>query len=333
MSPPELIDLHIDTFIPVRLWGYDLHRRHRGGPLGGRFFGHLDLPRLVEAGITGAMWSITTNPFRTARGRWRAFQRNLRRLDTLTGRAPSQMSWATTAAEYRAARASGAHVGLLAIQGGNALEWPLRRGALDGPLLDRLTRVTLVHLTNSSLGATSSPAHRLRRHKGITPLGRQMVERLNAHRVFVDLAHAHPETFWGAVEVHDSSQPLIVTHTGVCGVRPHWRNLDDAQIKAIADTGGVVGVIFAAAFLRRRGGPKGPEMIVEHLEHIIRVGGVACAALGSDYDGAIIPPKALRDGAQVPTLLRVMEARGWPAAQIEAVAGLNFMRAFDLLRG
>lgn len=55
----ELIDLHCDTFIPFRLWGYDWYARHEPGPLRGHGFGHLDLPRAVEGGLTGAMWSIT----------------------------------------------------------------------------------------------------------------------------------------------------------------------------------------------------------------------------------------------------------------------------------
>ncbi|MFN3200240.1 MAG: dipeptidase [Bradymonadia bacterium] len=330
--PPHVIDLHIDTFIPVRLWRYDVLRHHGRGPLRGRFFGHLDLPRMREAGLTGAMWSITTNPFRTARSRWRVFQHNMERIDALVAESGGQLAWATDAAGYHQARARGAHAMLLSIQGGNALEAPLRAGTVPTELLQRLTRVTVVHLTNASLGATSSPAHYMRRDKGLTDLGRDLIALLNAHRVFVDLAHAHPRTFWDAVEAHDGSQPLVATHTGICGVRPHWRNLDDAQIRAIADTGGVVGVIFAAAFLRRRGGPRGPEMVVEHLEHIRNVGGEACPAIGSDYDGAIIPPRGLRSGAELPAVVQVMTQRGWTTGQIEGALGGNFLKAFEALR-
>ena len=74
--------------------------------------------------------------------------------------------------------------------------------------------------------------------QGLTDRGREYVRRLNDARVFVDLAHVSREGFFDAVAVHDRSQPLIVTHTGVAGVHPHWRNLDDEQLRAIADTGG-----------------------------------------------------------------------------------------------
>src|SRR5688500_560690 len=61
----EVVDLHIDTFIWQRLFGYDLGRRHGTGPLDARYFGQADLPRCLEAGLGGAVWIITTNPLRT----------------------------------------------------------------------------------------------------------------------------------------------------------------------------------------------------------------------------------------------------------------------------
>ena len=66
-SDAFMVDLHLDTFIPPRLVGYNLHKRHGKGLLGGRFFGHLDFPRVKDAGLNAGMWSITTNPFRFAR--------------------------------------------------------------------------------------------------------------------------------------------------------------------------------------------------------------------------------------------------------------------------
>ncbi len=75
------------------------------------------------------------------------------------------------------------------------------------------------------------------------------MRRLNEKRIFVDLAHISKRGFWDAVEVHDKSQPLMVTHTGVSGVYEHWRNLDDDQLRAIADSGGTIGVMYQSSFL------------------------------------------------------------------------------------
>ena len=62
----DVIDLHVDSFIWTRVFGYDLSRRHGAGLLGGRYYSQVDFPRMREARIAGALWSITTNPLRRA---------------------------------------------------------------------------------------------------------------------------------------------------------------------------------------------------------------------------------------------------------------------------
>ena len=330
LDASDLIDLHVDTYIPVRLWRYDVTTRHDTGLLRGHFFGHLDVPRLRDCAVDGAMWSITTNPFRSAAARWQTYCRNRARLQAMVEASGDQLRFVRDVGEYRAARAAGSHAVLLAIQGGNALQAaPDLHAALAQDRL--LTRVTLVHLTDSAYGPTSSPLS-LRRGAGLSQAGRTLVEALNAHRVFVDLAHIRPKAFWDAVAVHDRSQPLLATHTGVSGVTPHWRNLDDKQLRAIADTDGVVGIIFAANFLRRRGGPSGAEMVVEHLDHVIATVGEAHVGIGSDYDGAIVPPAGMRNGLGYGQLVQAMLARKWTPERIARVLGGNALRALAVLR-
>jgi membrane dipeptidase len=326
----EIVDLHLDTFIPPRLWGYGVLHRHRGGPLGHRFFGHVDLPRLRDGGLGGAMWSITTNPFRSPAERWRVFQKNLRGLRALVDSSRGAMVIARTHAEYQSARARHAHAVLVSIQGGNALE-AAPKGPASIPNND-VIRVTLVHLTSSVYGATSSPHHHLRWNKGLTRPGAELIEQLNEQRIFVDLAHIHPKAFWDAVRVHDSRQPLLATHTGVTGVKRHWRNLDDKQLRAIAETGGVVGVIFSTQFLKTRKTGKSAKMVLDHMQHIIDVVGEDHCAVGSDYDGAIVPPIDLASAECYPVLVEHMLARGWSEARIRKVLGLNFLRCLKALR-
>jgi len=62
---------------------------------------------------------------------------------------------------------------------------------------------------------------------GLTGYGRDFVRRLNQHKILVDLAHISPAGFWDAVHAHERNTPFVVTHTGVSGVFPHWRNLGD----------------------------------------------------------------------------------------------------------
>ncbi len=326
----EIIDLHLDTFIPVRLFGYDVYRRHGLGVLRGCFFGHLDLPRAQAGGLTGGCWSITTNPFRSRRGRWRAFERNLKHLSDLVVRSSGAVRIVKTASEYASARSDGAHAVFLAVQGGNCFE-----GAPEGILSvpdGLITRVTVVHLTNSVYGASSSPVSQFRPEKGLTPEGRDFVRALNEARVFVDLAHIHPDGFKDAVEVHDQTQPLIVTHTGVSGVNPHWRNLDDAQIKAVAKTGGTIGVIYSAYYLKGATTPDDGRMVVDHMEHIIRVAGEDFVSIGTDYDGAITPPHDFKSANSYPRLVAYMLERGWSPERIQKILAGNYLRALKLLR-
>src|SRR5262245_56610018 len=76
----EVIDLHVDSFIWTRLFGYDLSQRHGTGLFAARYYSQVDFPRMREVRIGGALWSITTNPLRRPTNRARAFARYLKEL-------------------------------------------------------------------------------------------------------------------------------------------------------------------------------------------------------------------------------------------------------------
>ena len=321
----DAIDLHIDSFIWHRLFGYDLGRAHRGGIFGRSFFGHADFPTVLDSGLGGATWVITTNPLRTSRGRRRVFERNLRALCSLLDRAEG-ITHVRTAADFRAARAAGQHAAFIGAQGGNALDEDLE--ALDA-LADRsVLRVTLVHLTASRIGGSSTPTSS---RTGLTDFGRAYVERLNELRIGVDLAHIDREGFFDAVQAHDATQPLFVTHTGLAGVYDHWRNITDEQLRKVADTGGVVGVIFHGAYLGR--GRVTAQTVVDHVAHIVDTVGEDHASIGSDYDGSIIPPKDLPGIWALPRLVQEMLDRGWSDTRVRKILGGNALRAIEALRG
>jgi len=324
----DVIDLHVDSFIWTRVFGYDLSRRHGRGLLGGRYYSQVDFPRMREAGVSGALWSITTNPLRRSASRARAFASNLGALERICAAATDQVAVVHDFASYRAARAAGKHAVLISVQGGNALDADDQLALLQ---TGAVIAVTLVHLSNSSLGASSSP---ISRRGGLTAHGSEHIKRLNELRVFVDLAHMHRDAFFEALAVHDSSRPLLVSHTGVSGVHSSWRNLDDSQLKAVADTGGVIGVIFHGGYLGGsywNGGAA--ELIVDHLAHIVHTVGEDHAALGSDWDGAIITPRDMRTCLELPRLVQHMLDRGLRPPSIQKILGGNFLRALKELRG
>ncbi len=317
----DVVDLHIDTFLLNRFYGYDLTKRHHGG-----VHRQVDLPRVREVQLSGAMWAISTNPLHTERRRPELFLKNLSILRGILEGCPEDVAVVRNLREYRAARAAGKHAAFIAIQGGNALDRP---GALDLIPDDLVVRITLIHLASSSLGTTSSPLHS---NRTLTPRGKVYVEELNQKRIFVDLAHISRKTFFDVLKVHDRTQPVIVTHTGVSGVFNHWRNLDDEQIRAIADLGGTIGIMYQSSFL---GDPmwKGrAETIVRHIAHIVDTVGEDYASLGSDWDGLIVPPRDMATCLELPKLVQIMLDRGWSSGRIGKILGGNFLRALGQLR-
>jgi membrane dipeptidase len=327
----DVIDLHVDSFIWHRLLGRNPLERQLSLPLlPGIALGHADLPRLREAGVSGATWIVTTNPLREPADRVRVFLDNMARIEALLASAPGEVALVTNAAEYRAARESGRHAAFLGVQGGNAFDADL--SALDRLRPGALLLVTLMHLTRSELGAQSAPFPKLD-GDGLGSRGAELVRLLDERRIFVDLAHASPKTFWDALSVHDRSRPAIVSHTGVSGVHRHWRNLDDRQLRAVAATGGIVGIIYHSAYL---GDPlfRGrAETIVRHLEYVRDTAGEDVPALGSDWDGFIVTPRDLPTCLELPRLVEHMLRRGWRAEAVTKALGANFLRTLRELRG
>lgn len=326
----DVIDLHIDSFIWNRLLRYDLRKRHGRGLFGGRFYSQLDFPRVREAGLTGATWVITTNPWRSAARRPQVLLENLRRLQGIFESVHADFQVVRNVAEYRRARTQGKHAAFLGIQGGNALDYDL--DSLDLIPDDLVLRITIVHLSSSRIGVTSAPTGS-RRGEGLSRFGRDYVRRLNEKKIFVDLAHINRAGFFDAVEVHDRSQPLLVTHTGVAAVHQHWRNLDDQQLRAIANTGGTIGVMYQSSFLGDPWLGGRAETVVEHVAHIVDTVGEDHASLGSDWDGAINPPRDLVTPLELPRLVDLMLRRGWKPERIQKILGGNFLRVVEALRG
>ena len=168
---------------------------------------------------------------------------------------------------------------------------------------------------------------------GLTDRGRDFVRALNARKIFVDLAHISRRGFFDALAVHDKSQPVLVTHTGVTGVTPHWRNIDDAQLRAVADLGGTVGVMYQSSFVGDPNFGGRSASIVKHLAHIVDTVGEDYASLGSDWDGMIVTPRDMPTCMETPRLVQHMLDRGWSDTRIQKVLGGNFLRVVAALRG
>ena len=324
-----MVDLHVESYSFYRSFGYDPTRRHGAGLHRALLFSQADLPRFAEIGIDGATWVITANPLRPEADRKESFVHQLEELSALLSCASTKVRLVSTAAEFEEATAQGEHGAFLGVQGANALP-----NDLDflSTVRERIIRITLLHMSDSHWGCTSTPRPRVKR-AGLSHAGLELVEEMNRQRIGVDLAHIHPVGFWDAVRVHDRSLPLLVTHTGVDGIHPHFRNLDDAQLRAVAESSGVVGIMYHAMYL---GDPLlggRASTIARHIAHAVSVIGDDHVALGSDWDGLICTPRDMPTCLELPRLVQEMLNVGLADESIVKILGSNFLRVVSHLRG
>ena len=315
-----VFDLHADTPKLIHRLGYDIADRHeRRRPRQASYFGHVDIPRMREGGMGAQVFGMWTWPY-PQRGCAAAV---FGQIDALTGavaKNAGDIAFCLSGEDVRRARRAGRIAALAGIEGGQALEGKMehlaefaRRG---------VRTLGLVHFT---VNAIASPAYGVgaRGENGLTDFGREVVDEMNRLGIIVDLAHINRTGYFEALE--RSRDPVYVTHTGVAGAHAHWRNIDDEQLRALGQRGGAAGIIFAPRYL----GGRSVEAVVDHIVHVIDVAGEDVPALGSDFDGFVIPPVGLEDAADLPHLTAALSSRGLPVRVIEKILGGNALRVLD----
>jgi membrane dipeptidase len=313
------IDLHADT-TKLMARGYDFYKRHQGSAVLRRYAGHVDLPRMREGNLRGQFFAMWTFPTPEA-GCAAEIHRQIDALEQ-TIQAGEGLVMCRAAADVRAASAADKFSALLGIEGGHGLE----RGSPEEVVgrLEAFARrgVRYLGLAHFSRNALCDPAMgwRASASRGLTALGCEVVDACVRLGVLVDLAHINRRGFFDVIARHRG--PHLVTHTGVVGVTPHWRNIDDEQIRAVADSGGVIGVIFAPRFLGR----DGLDGVVAHLTHLLRIAGEDAVAIGSDWDGFVRPAQGLEDPSALPNLTEALLRSGQSAGTVHKILGENVLR-------
>ncbi len=161
---------------------------------------------------------------------------------------------------------------------------------------------------------------------GLTELGKALVGACNRLRILIDLSHLNERGFWDVAAL--SNAPLVASHSNAHAISPHSRNLTDRQLTAIGKSGGLAGVNFAAAFLRpdgRHDKDTPVELIVQHIEHMLKHAGEDGVGIGSDFDGALIPA-ALGNAGGLQILVQAMRKRGFGEPLIEKICFRNWLR-------
>ncbi|GGH24936.1 dipeptidase AC. Metallo peptidase. MEROPS family M19 [Cribrihabitans marinus] len=164
---------------------------------------------------------------------------------------------------------------------------------------------------------------------GLTDHGIRLVRRCNALGIMLDLSHLNEAGFWDVAR--HSDKPLVATHSNAHAICPHSRNLTDEQLRAIAESDGMVGVNFAAAFLRPDGQMNANvpiSVMLDHLDHLMGILGEDRVGLGSDYDGAVVP-QMLTTVADLPKLRQAMTERGYGDTLIAKLCHENWLRVLE----
>jgi membrane dipeptidase len=161
---------------------------------------------------------------------------------------------------------------------------------------------------------------------GLTGAGKRLVEACNRLGVLVDLSHLNEAGFWDVARASDA--PLVATHSNAHALCAASRNLTDAQLDAVRDSGGIVGVNFAVTFLREDGSQVHDTPITEivrHVDYLAERMGIDHVAFGSDFDGAAVPDE-LGGVSGFPKLVDALRGAGYDEDAVEKVTHRNWLR-------
>ncbi|MEN8160328.1 MAG: dipeptidase [Myxococcota bacterium] len=327
----RVVDLHADPL----LWQRDLSKR-----LG---HGQMDLPRLVEGNVALQVFGLVTQvplglnfernesdapdvitllavlqrwPLATWRSRLARAVHQADELKSLAARSDGKLRVIRTAEDLRkflAAREGekASVAGLLGVEGAQAVDGTL--AGLDALFAAGVRMIGLAHFFDNPVAGSSAGVEK----HGLTPLGRQVVERMQELGIAVDLAHVSPASVIDALAL--ATKPVVVSHTGVQATCPGPRNLSDEQIRAIAAAGGVMGIGYF------EGAVCGTAIadIVVAMEHVKQLVGARHLALGSDFDGAVTTSF---DTTRLAAIVDGLLAAGFSEREIRGVMGENALR-------
>ena len=254
---------------------------------------------------------------------------------------------ALRADDIRQAKANGTHAGLVSSQ---VLSGPWRDLEALATFHDlglRMCQLTYNSMTSVGAGCTE------RADAGLSSFGVASVKAMNELGIIVDTGHVGRQTTLDACEV--SEAPVVASHTAAAAIFPHARGKDDETIRAIAETGGVIGIVTVPFFLSADA-VVDINVFLDHIEHVAEVGGIDSVCIGTDWPLQVpqwmqtqvlqplfaetgFRPEDNLDATQgligfddyrdFPNITRGLVARGWTDEDIRKVLGENFLRVME----
>lgn len=321
-----LADLHVDIILQQRLFGYDIRKHHEPWKRRQPFFRHADIPRMIEGGYDLAVLGVHYWPFER-KGAWREVTRQLDYFDYVI-ETDERVVAATSAGDVRSAKGTGKLALMPGLEGGHLLGGDLSRIASAAER--GAAYLTLAHFNKNSL-ATPSMGRGANQTDGLSSMGLEAVAELNRVGMIVDVAHVNEPGVLDACKA--SSAPVIASHTIAKGAHDHRRGVSDEGALAVAQTGGLVAVMFAPGFLAGKGDVS-IEVVVDHMMHLVELIGAQHVGVGTDFDGWIPSiPNDIRDCRDMALMTEKMLGRGLSEEDVCAILGDNFLRVLEAVKG
>ena len=144
----------------------------------------------------------------------------------------------------------------------------------------------------------------------------------------VDVSHLSDGGFYDVAAI--CKKPFIATHSNCRALSPHHRNLTDEMLKILGNAGGVAGLNFGPEFLNADVTCKDSmaSVIAKHARHMANVGGLACVAVGSDFDG-VHGNMEISDCSKMQLLADALKAEGFSEDEIDQIANNNILRVME----
>ena len=287
-------------------------------------YGHVDLPRLLEGGVTAQFFALFTDDEFVNDARAHTY-RLLEAMEGVFART-DKLRLARSSGDVLDAKASGSVAAFLTLEGGEAI----------GESLDELRSfysrgVRLMGPTWNRRNALGRGA-KAEGTGGLTDFGRRVVEEMERLGMIVDASHLSDEALDDLLAV--CRTPIVASHSNSREVQEHRRNLTDAQAERIAATGGLVAVTFAGAFVDADPAKVSLPRVLDHVDRLVSVIGPDHVGLGTDFDGFTAQyGTVMPDCSHLPELTAALLERGYSPDAARKIMGGNWMRVIGSVLG
>lgn len=304
---------HIDT-----LMNYDRSRYYNFLSDNDNF--HVDIVKMKKANVKLAVFAIFVEPENKPHF---ALQRSIQLIDRFLNFIDyhKELKLVEGLNDLKKVLSSNKIGALLAIEGGE--------GIFDVTALRVFYRlgVRMISLTWNQRNQLADGVGEIEANGGITGLGKEIIAEMEHLGIILDVSHLAPAGFWDIVKI--AKKPFIASHSNAMSICKNKRNLDDRQIKAIAENNGVIGINFAPEFLKNNYKMVDISDVIKHIDYIRELVGINKIALGTDFDGIENTPEGLEDISKLVNLKKQLLENSLSIEEIERIFYKNWLNLFN----